>query len=251
MKILFLDCETSANLAHVWGLWNENIPLDRLLEQGQVLCWSAKWLGKKEVFDSSLYYEGEKRMVQGIHDLLAEADAVVTYNGDKFDLPHLNREFVQLGLGPPAPYKKIDLLKTVRQQFRFPSNKLAYVVEALGVGKKADNGGYKTWLGCMEDDPVSWERMLKYNRMDVIILERLYKRILPWIKGHPNLGLYVDNPRKPVCPKCGSTHIHSRGTATTNTGVYQRFHCKSCGDWSRSRYLDEARTGNILVRYQG
>ena len=94
----------------------------------------------------------KKRWCRAAHDLLSEADVVVHYNGDKFDLPHLNREFVESGLGPPAPYASIDLLKTVKRKFRFPSNKLDYVVQKLRLGAKVSTGGYdlsarSAWLG--------------------------------------------------------------------------------------------------------
>ena len=37
MKILLLDTETSPNTAFVWGLFNENIPLARLIDTSEVL----------------------------------------------------------------------------------------------------------------------------------------------------------------------------------------------------------------------
>ena len=44
-------------------------------------------------------------MIKGIHKLLDECDAVIHYNGSKFDIPTLNKEFLLHGLHPPAPYK--------------------------------------------------------------------------------------------------------------------------------------------------
>lgn len=75
-------------------------------------------------------------MLKQIHALLNEADAVVHYNGAKFDIPTLNKEFILHGLPPPAPYKQIDLLRTARSQFKFPSNKLDYIAQALDLGKR-------------------------------------------------------------------------------------------------------------------
>ena len=43
-KALILDIETVPHTAKVWGLWNETIPLARLLEAGEVICFAAKWL---------------------------------------------------------------------------------------------------------------------------------------------------------------------------------------------------------------
>jgi DNA polymerase elongation subunit (family B) len=234
MKILILDIETAPNLAAVWGLWDQNVSLGQLLDSSYVLCWSAKWLGEKNIKYMSVRDDGEKEMLKGIHALLEEADAVVHYNGTRFDIPTLNKEFVQAGMGPPAPFKQIDLMRVVKKQFRFPSNKLDYVCKALGLGTKVEHKGHELFIKCMMDnDPAAWKLMKKYNKQDVNITEQLYDRILPWIHNHPNVGLYVDSLR-PVCPRCGSTKLGSRGSRATSTLTYERYRCKSCGGWARA-----------------
>ena len=70
-------------------------------------------------------------MLEGIHKLLDEADAVIHYNGKRFDIPSLNKEFLLNGMFPPAPFKEIDLLTVARGRFRFVSNKLDYVAQQL------------------------------------------------------------------------------------------------------------------------
>jgi len=152
MKILLLDIETSPNTAHVWGLWNQNVSLNQLMESSYVMCWAAKWLGKKEILFDSIMENTHKNMIKRIHRLLNECDAVIHYNGSKFDIPTLNKEFILHGMNPPSPYKEIDLLKTSRSRFKFPSNKLDYVAQALGVGKKVHHEGHELWLKCMAKD---------------------------------------------------------------------------------------------------
>jgi len=75
-------------------------------------------------------------MIQAAHDLLSEADAVIHYNGNSFDMPWLHTEFLLAGMPPPEPYKNIDLLLAVRKRFRFVSNKLDYVTQAVGLEGK-------------------------------------------------------------------------------------------------------------------
>jgi uncharacterized protein YprB with RNaseH-like and TPR domain len=123
MKILLLDIETAPNLGYIWKMFKENIPLDRLIESGYILCWSAKWLGEKEVFFESLQGKSSKAMLRPLYKMLNEADAVIHYYGKKFDIPTINNEIVDAGWAPPSPYKQIDLYDTVAQQFKFPSNK--------------------------------------------------------------------------------------------------------------------------------
>jgi predicted RNA-binding Zn-ribbon protein involved in translation (DUF1610 family) len=230
LKILLLDIESSPNVAHVWGIWQQNVGLNQLMESSYVLCWAAKWLGEEEVMFDSVHVSKPKAMLRRIHDLISAADAVVHYNGTKFDMPTLNKEFLLHNMNPPAPYKQIDLLKQVRSQFRFPSNKLDYVSQRLGLGKKTSHEGHELWVKCMAKDKDAWKRMEEYNKQDVILLEKLYVRLLPWIKGHPNHNHSSDEH---VCPSCGSHNIQKRGTAVTTTASYQRYQCRSCGSWSQ------------------
>ncbi len=250
MRTLILDIETAPNLAAVWGLWDQNVSLSQLLDSSYVLCWSAKWYGKKGVLHSSVYENGEEEMLQEMHDLLSEADAVVHFNGTKFDIPTLNKEFVLHDLPPPSPFKQIDLLKTVRKQFRFPSNKLDYIVKALGIGAKIEHKGHELFIKCMmEEDAKSWALMKKYNKNDVIITEQLYEALLPWIHNHPNVGMYVDSD-KPVCSTCGGTHLQYRGTTVTKTQEYRRIQCQECNTWLREivSVKKPERRGRLVVR---
>jgi DNA polymerase III epsilon subunit-like protein len=231
MKILLLDIESAPNLVHVWGLWQQNVGLPQILASGYVLCWAAKWLGEDEILFSSEYHDGKKKMLKQIHELLDEADAVIHYNGTKFDIPTLNKEFLLEKMTPPSPFKQIDLLKTARNQFKFPSNKLDYISQSLGLGKKVKHIGHELWIKCMDFDPIAWEQMREYNIQDVVLLEKIYNKLLPWIKNHPNRGIYNN---KECCPSCGSGLFQKRGIAVTKTLKYQRYQCKECGHWFRS-----------------
>ena len=229
LRRLLLDIEISPNLAAVWGLWNQNINITNLINDSEVLSWAAMWAGDEEVQYSSLGMTDKKSMLKEIYKLLDEADAVVTYNGDRFDLKILQQEFLLQGWTPPTPYKSIDLLKTMKKQFRGTSNKLDYWLKRLGLGQKGDHRGAQLWLDCMNKVPGAFEEMEEYNIKDVIVLEALYDRILPWIKGLPNQSVMLEAP---VCPACGGKHHQRRGFHITQAGKYQRYQCK-CGFWFR------------------
>ena len=113
MKILLLDIETAPTQTWTWTLFPKYIDPDWIVKPGRTLCWSAKWLGKKEVLYSDVR-DGEDKMLAQIHGLLDEADAVIHYNGTRFDIPILNWEFAQRKMPPPSHYHQVDLLKTVR-----------------------------------------------------------------------------------------------------------------------------------------
>jgi|SRR5687768_16060103 len=232
MKTLLLDIETAPNTAYVWGLFKETIPLQRLIESRYILCWAAKWLGEQEVFFDSIQEDKDpRRMLSTIHALLDESDTVIHYNGTSFDIPTLNKEFLTSGFDPPSPYKQIDLLRVVRQQFKFTSNKLDHVSKELELTNKIDHIGFELWVRCMNGDPEAWRMMKDYNIGDLYPLEELYYKIRPWIKNHPNYSLFSNSGI--VCHNCGSKHWHSRGTHRTQAAVYQRYQCQDCGTWFR------------------
>lgn len=231
MRTLLLDLETCPNLAYVWSCWNVNVNLQMLKDSTRVLCFAAKWLGEDEVLFGGGPKVSQKKMLVGVHKLLDAADAVVTYNGNKFDLPHLRREFLEAGLPPPSPAQSIDLYQVVKRQFKFPSAKLEYVAKRLGLGGKEETGGFDTWLQCMAGNPEAWEKMSNYNRNDVLLTEKLYYKLLPWNTSHPHVGLYTGNPD--ACSNCGSENLHARGWAFTKLSKYRRYRCSDCGTWSR------------------
>lgn len=199
-----------------------------------MICYAAKWAGETPIV---WRHDGNADFLTTIHALLDAADVIMTYNGKKFDLPMLNREFVKAGLSPPAPYKHIDLLETVKKQFKFPSNKLDYVCRELKVGEKLSHEGFSLWVKCAEGDLDSWNTMREYNIQDVIILENLYGVLRPWVIGHPNAALYTGTNGH-QCSTCGSDRLQKRGFHVTGVGRYQRYSCNSCGGWSRSRVSD-------------
>ncbi len=230
-KILEIDIETAPNKVYSWGLWDQNIGTNQVMETSYVLCWAAKWYGEREVMFDSVKKSGLKRMLSRMHALLDKADIVVHYNGLKFDIPTLNKEFIQLGFAPPAPYKQIDCMKEVKRMFRFQSNKLDFVSKALKIGAKQKTEGFELWVKCMEGDEQAWRRMERYNRQDVILLEALYKTLRPWIEKHPNIGAFEDVM---ACPACGSEKKQRRGYAVAQMRKYPRYQCQGCGKWYAS-----------------
>lgn len=232
LKVLTLDIETSPNLAHVWGLWQQNVGLPQLLESGDVMCFAAKWYGQRNTLFYSTRVDGKQGMAEAAYDLLNEADALVSWNGTRFDITHLNRLCLEAGLGEPSPYVNLDLIKTVKSKFRFPSNKLDYVAQRLGVGAKLSHTGHKLWLDCLAGDDKAWRLMEKYNRQDVAVTEKLYTKLKPWIKNHPNPALYEGSTG---CTNCGSTKLTKQGFARTAVSVYQQYRCNACGKWMRGK----------------
>jgi uncharacterized protein YprB with RNaseH-like and TPR domain len=201
MKVLHLDVETAPLTVHAWRLFDQNISLQQIVAGDYMLCWAAKWDGERAIRFASLRRDGQHQMMGQLHALIQEADMVVTYNGDRFDLPWLNTEFFKAGLAPPRPCASYDLLPPIRRKFRLPSYKLAYVAQFLGVGSKVKHEGHDLWKACMAGDEGAWKRMERYNRGDVRLQERVYpqyqcQKCGGWTTDKRRSGPTVD--RRPV-----------------------------------------------------
>lgn len=231
-KLLCFDLENTAMLSYHWGRWNQNIQPIATVEESRVMCFGAKWVGGKYIY-RSLWDHGREDMLTTIRDLLTEADGVISWNGVRHDSKRIKTEFVLEGLEPPAPWKEIDLMRAVKSQFGFSSNSLDHVSRQLGVGEKVKHEGFFEIIPkVMAGDAQAQRRFAKYQRQDVLLLEDLYHRLLPWLPGsmHPNVALGSDEP---ACTKCGGTDLERRGLKATATGVFQQYQCRSCGGWLR------------------
>ena len=251
-RVLYVDIETSPNIADVWGLWNQNVGLTQLRESSRIIGFGAKWRGAKRVQWYSEYNRetGElsehEAMLQAAYDLYEEADVVVTYNGDRFDHLHFNAEWVTAGMTPPSPVKSIDLYKTVKKNFRFPSNKLAYVADRLIGDTKVSNGGHLLWRHCLDPEVdaetrrKAWNMMARYCRQDVALMEPLHDKLEPWLPATVNMALIGGSPEG--CTKCGGCSLEKRGIAYTASRAYQQFRCRDCGGWLRGTLHKSAKT---------
>jgi|SRR3972149_8722136 len=242
-KILLFDVENSPNTAYIWSLWTEVVSDDMIESPWYLLCWSAKWLGEDKIMSSSLIDfpkdykknpEDDKKVLQKLWNLLNEANIVIAHNAKKFDVRKTNARFIMNGMTPPSPYRIIDTLQVARQYFFFTSNKLDNLGKYLGVGEKMDTGGFKLWQDCMRGNRQAWKKMVAYCKNDIVLLEKIYLKLLPYINNHPNLGNYIESD-EPLCPKCGSEELNKEGFTHTDVGKYQQYSCKECGGWSRGR----------------
>jgi hypothetical protein len=242
-KVLIYDIETAPIIAHVWSLWENNVGLNQIESDWHVLSWSAKWLGAPA--NEVMYMdqrdikniEDDSKLLKQIWNLLNEADIVITQNGKKFDQKKLNARFILNGFPPTTSYKHIDTAEIARKHFAFTSNKLAYLSDKLCTTyKKLTNHGkfpgHELWVQCLKGNIEAWKEMEKYNTYDVLSLEELYTKLIPW-DNRINFNLYTDN-NDHVC-SCGSTSFRKNGFYYTSAAKYQKYTCKSCGKEHRDK----------------
>jgi hypothetical protein len=226
-RILLLDIETRPATVYTWRAYgDQSIGNEQIIDPGGMICVGAKWLGEKKVYLFSDWEHGHQRMVENIHDMVSNADAVIGYNSDRFDNPKLQGEFILAGLEPTPAITSIDVIKTIKK-FGFFVNRLAYIGPLLKVGEKIKHEGFNLWKLVMAGDKEAQVRMADYCVQDVLLLEELYLKVRPFIRNHPHLGEVGIN----ACGACGSHHLQSRGTRRTRAFSIQRLQCITCGSW--------------------
>lgn len=237
-KIGLYDLEISPTWGTFWGSRYETNILE-ITHPWVILSFSWKWLDGEHITKGLPDYPGYKKgslddskIVRDLHKLVDQCDVLVGQNSDQFDVKKMNSRFVIHNLQPPSPYRTVDTLKIARQKFGFTSNKLDDLGEALGLGRKLEHEGYNMWRKCIAGDPAAWKKMLAYNKIDVLLLESVYRRLRPWTTNHPNVAAYIPTT---CCTVCGSKELRSKGWRINQSGGrYRKIQCQSCGKWSHS-----------------
>lgn len=227
-RILLVDIETKPAIAYTFGIRDQHITHKQLVPDqfGGIICIGVQWLGERKVTVYSDWDHGHRAMLEAVHALLSEADAVMGFNHVAFDMPRIQGEFLMAGMEPPPPPTNIDLYRTTKKM-GFISNKLDFVAPLLGVGGKVKHEGLDMWIAVMNGCPKAQAKMSKYCAQDVRLLGDLYARVKPFIHNHPFLAA----PGRGLCGTCGSHRLEARGFYTSKSSERQRYKCQSCRSW--------------------
>jgi len=269
-NVLVFDIETLPIIGTFWSTGKQYIGIDNIIEDWVVLSWSAKRLFENKIEGDILKvgeikrrlasvinpnpepHNADERIVRRMWKLMDEADAVITQNGNKFDIKKLNARFIHYGLPPYRPFHKIDTLEAANAAFGTSSHKLDYMTKFLSLPRKLPTD-YALWLGCTYGDGASLQKMYDYSLNDTWILEDYYARIRAWIPKHPNFSAYthkhVDlDAGEVACPVCRHVITESAISDTYRTPVgntYDEFRCPHCGTIGRR---SKKRPGGPAVR---
>lgn len=239
-RVLLLDIErVSGVVGGVWELGDRRyIDPSRVIRPPRTICFAYKWWGdNKTHFSAEWQSHGHEGMIQEAWQVLDEATHLVGWNSQAFDLKHLKSAFFEYGMTPPSPLVNVDLMRVVKREFSFLSNRLAYISEIVGLEGKAESSGIWRDLESEKRGVVkrAQQKMRLYNERDVELTEEMLNILLPWC-NNLNLPLYEDDvdPELPLCPNCGGG-VQRRGKYQSKTRTYQRYHCPNCGAWSKGK----------------
>lgn len=234
-KIIFFDIETTPVEYYKWQYdRNPFINPDGIKHDWTMIsaCWKIH--GEKRVYSVAVTKPGnDYNVVKTLRDALAEADILVGHCIDRFDIRNLNTRLLYHGLEPLPPMLTVDTKKMASKIGGFTSNKLDYLAKFLGVGEKI-HVEYGLWLQVMQGSKKAIAEMVRYNKHDVVVNEKVYDKLLPYMKSHPHVGAMNGQDRHASCPKCGSKEIKYNGTKFTAAGLKkQECQCKKCHGYFR------------------
>jgi hypothetical protein len=241
-KIVTLDIECMANAVWSWQMYGKNWSAIEEIVEWSLLSMAAKWYGKKTQIYSLDQYKGykpmmvrqgatisitqpdEKALLQDIWNILDEADVVIGWNSKRFDIKKINSKLIAYGFPPPSPYIQIDVMTEKKKLTASNSNKLENTGVEWKTGHKLPHQGFKLWTGCSEGDKKSWSLMRRYNIQDVVLTEKNYDYLKPWMQNHPVMNFNQDEAR---CTRCNSTDLWKKGIEFRGNGLSQRWKCKN------------------------
>lgn len=253
-KIILFDIETIPDFKEAMKVW---CGLSNYYGQTMkatittVICVGWKEVGSKRTHCVNAWdfpewekdINDDKRVCEKIHEILKDADAVVTHNGKRFDWKHLQTRFMVHGLPPLPNIPHIDTCLVARKNLLSFNNKLGYLGEWLVGDNKLENGGWELWVKVSKRVKSAQKLMTKYCKQDVDLLEKVFIKLRPFIKNLPNKNLFRTEKQMEhdelLCPSCGSSDLIRNGWHYTKTGSYQRLMCKSCNSYSRLSAKDD------------
>lgn len=219
-KILIYDIETSYNIVKSWRVgYNLNINPDAILHERKIICVSYRWKGEKQVYNLTWdESQCDKFLLEQFIEVLNEADLIVAHNGDRYDLKFIKTRALFHGLPMLINYPQFDTLKVAKKKFMFNSNKLDYISEYLGFGNKI-----KTSMSLWDDIilkkcPKAMNEMLKYCDMDVILLEKVYDKLVSWENPKLHVGV-LNGLSKQTSPINGSVKFELVKMVTSARGT--------------------------------
>lgn len=176
---LFFDIETSPNIVYSWNIGPKiNLQFENIIKERAIICICYKWEGESQVYELHWDNGNDKFLLEKFAKVLNSSPIIVGHNLDSYDTKWVRARCLYHGIPLKQKFNSIDTLKMSRAQFRLNSNKLDYIAQHLGLGRKVDTGGFKLWKDIMNNNnKTALQSMISYCKGDVILTEKVYKKL--------------------------------------------------------------------------
>lgn len=151
---------------------------------GFMYSWYIKTLGEEEYYFGCITAEEirdgtlDKRIIEELVEALKKYKRIYGFYSSRFDVPFSRTRALAHGI-EFVPYGLVehrDLWYLVRRILKLHRNRLECVCDLFGIKGKTHLEP-KTWVTANTGNADALKYILEHNRMDVIILEKVYKKI--------------------------------------------------------------------------
>lgn len=244
MRRMFYDIETIPNIGFFWRPgYKLQIGHENILKERSIICICWKWEGDKKVHSLEWDHEkigpigldtpsndSDKAMLVEFAKEISEADEVVAHNGDRFDMPWIKGRCLKHGIDVDPFSKSIDTLAWAKRM-GFNSNRLDYLGKYL-LGEGKIHTDYDMWKQILVNGcPKTMNKMIKYCKRDVELLERVYNELVKLSRPKTHAGVLAGGERW-HCAHCGSKNVQrSKRRVTAAGSISHQMKCVDCGKY--------------------
>ena len=245
-KILIYDIETTRVKAWVWWSGKQFVSGDSLIDEPKIITIAYKWLGEDDItvltWDEKL---SDKQLLEKFLKVYNSADMVIGQNNDRFDNRWVNARAMKYGLDINTFVRSFDIMRETKRLFRLPSYSMKYITNYLGIQTKLEHEGIKMWekiqTGTPEEQKEYLQKMVEYNRQDIVATEDMYLTLRKYMGHKTHFGV-LNGQERFTCPNCGGKNVSLDRTTVTPAGTVQRV--MKCSDdgvvykISNKQYMD-------------
>ena len=236
IKRMIWDIETSPNVGYFWRPgYKVRIGHENIIKERAIICICWKWEGQKTIH--SLTWDGgdDRAMIKQFLKVAEKADEMIAHNGDQFDLTWFQGRCLKHGFDPTPVFVTVDTLCIARRHFNLNSYSLEYLGQYLLGEGKMDTGGFGLWKaickigGNQVKKDAALNKMVRYCKKDVDVLERVWDRIKSFAVPRTHAGVLAGHDRW-TCPYDGTDNVVFCKARVTAAGMKRhQFRCKDCG----------------------
>lgn len=161
-------------------------------------------------------------VLRAFEPIYMQADAILHYNGIRFDEPYVNTRRIIHGMDTLPRKPRIDLLYTAKSTLRMRSKSLDRVAKLLGTTEQKSPVMGKHWVRAMSGYKASLQYIVRHCRADVLVLEEVYMRLRGRVYNHPRVSTVA------ACRFCGGEVIKRGFALTALKNRPQKVQCKVC-----------------------
>ena len=173
-KYGYLDLECNGLFADWNVMLSWSLLIDGIIYQDVI--------NKNDLKQKDGYFD--KRITQTLINCIRDKKVtwIVTYFGTGFDLKFIRSKCVKYNIRYPVTgtIKHLDMYYICRNKLKLTSNRLANVTQFLGIKGKTPIAK-SCWIKSLTGDEDALSEILRHNKFDVIILEKLHIRMIGYI----------------------------------------------------------------------